>query len=215
MIDSKELAILRRNYSKQVLTESSVNQNPFEQFSKWMNEALSAEIIEANAMALATADNNGTPSVRIVLLKGLDERGFVFFTNYESAKAKNLIENPKASLLFFWRELERQVRISGTVEKTSREESEAYFKTRPAASRIGAWASKQSSIIPDREYLENKFEEYKAMYPDDSIPLPPFWGGFRVIPEKIEFWQGRESRLHDRICYLKEDGNWKIVRLSP
>ena len=215
MIDSKEIAKLRRSYSREALTESSVDNDPFEQFSKWLNEAINSEIIDANAMAIATADKKGIPSVRIVLLKGLDEKSFIFFTNYESAKAKDLDENPNASLLFFWKELERQVRISGTVEKTSREESEAYFISRPLESKLGAWASKQSSIIAGREILENKFEDIKALYADKNIPLPPFWGGFKLIPNRIEFWQGRESRLHDRICYLKEEEKWKIVRLSP
>ena len=166
-------------------------------------------------MALATSDKDAMPSVRTVLLKGFDERGFVFYTNYESDKAKDLISNPKASLLFLWKEIERQVRISGTVEKTSKEESEEYFKTRPYESRLGAWASKQSSIISGRDVLENKFEDYKSLYPDNNVPLPPFWGGFRVIPDRIEFWQGRENRLHDRICYIKKEGTWEIERLSP
>jgi len=165
-------------------------------------------------MSIATATPDGKPSVRTVLLKEFDENGFIFFTNYESNKGKNLEANPYAELLFYWMNFERQVRIFGKVEKTSRELSEEYFKSRPLKSRIGAWASKQSSVIPSREYLENQFVEFEKKY-TDKIPLPPYWGGFRVIPERFEFWQGRESRLHDRICYLKKDDKWEIVRLSP
>ncbi len=150
----------------------------------------------------------------LCLLKGFDENGFLFFTNYKSRKGKELIENPAAELLFYWRDLPRQVRISGKVEKVSREESEDYFRTRPLKSRIGAWASKQSEVIPDREYLEKQFKEFAKKYKED-VPLPPIWGGFRLIPERFEFWQGRENRLHDRICYIKKNNKWKIVRLAP
>jgi pyridoxamine 5'-phosphate oxidase len=172
-------------------------------------------VTEPTAMILSTANKKGVPSARTVLLKEYDERGFVFHTNYESRKAQDLEENPNAELLFLWKEIERQIRISGTAEKTSRQESEEYFKTRPYESRIGAWASKQSSIIPDRDFLEKKFEEIKSKYEGKEIPLPPFWGGFRILPHTFEFWHGRENRLHDRIYYKNKNGIWEIVRLSP
>ena len=183
--------------------------------SLWLDEAISSNLIDPNAMILATANKNRIPSARTVLLKGFDEKGFVFFTNYESAKTKELEENSFASLLFLWLELERQVRITGKTEKVSREESEKYFLTRPQESQLGAWASKQSEVIPNRKILENQFEEIKKRFENKEIPLPPFWGGYKVIPERIEFWQGRESRLHDRICYSSEKGKWKIERLLP
>jgi pyridoxamine 5'-phosphate oxidase len=195
------------------LTKSTVDKNPFKQFEAWYGEVLNSDIKEPTAVTLVTSSKDGTPSARTVLLKGFDEDGFVFFTNYESRKGKNLIENPVGELLFYWMDLQRQVRISGRVEKTSREESKEYFKTRPIKSRIGAWASKQSSIIPNREHLEKQFAEFEKKFVDD-VPLPPHWGGFRLIPEQFEFWQGRESRLHDRICYNKKDGGWEIVRLA-
>ena len=196
------------------LTKSTVDKNPFKQFEAWYGKVLNSDIKEPTAVTLATSSKDGTPSARTVLLKGFDENSFFFFTNYESRKGENLIENPVGELLFYWMDLQRQVRISGRVEKTSREESEEYFKTRPLKSRIGAWASKQSNVIPDREHLEKQFAEFEKKFGDD-IPLPPHWGGFRLIPEQFEFWQGRESRLHDRICYKKKDGGWEIVRLAP
>jgi pyridoxamine 5'-phosphate oxidase len=170
---------------------------------------------EPNAMILATASAEGIPSLRTVLLKKYNKDGFIFYTNYESNKAKDLLGNPNAEILFLWLELERQVRISGPAEKISSDDSEEYFQSRPTNSQIGAWASKQSSIIPDREYLEEKFKEVAAKYKGGNIPLPPFWGGFILKPVKFEFWQGRESRLHDRICYTKKSEEWEIVRLSP
>ncbi len=171
-------------------------------------------MIEPNAMVLATSDENNQPSARVVLLKDYKEGKFIFYTNYESKKAHDLSINPKASLLFFWRELGRQIRITGTVSKISREESEEYFVTRPYESQIGAWASKQSSVISDRTFLEKKFEKMKERYPGE-VPLPPFWGGYKLLPDKFEFWQGRGSRLHDRISYIKNDKKWDIIRLSP
>jgi pyridoxamine 5'-phosphate oxidase len=180
-----------------------------------MNEALNSDLYEPTAMTLATVNQRGITSVRAVLLKGFDERGFVFFTNYDSAKAKDLEKNPNASLLFFWAELERQIRIVGEVKKVSMEESEEYFSSRPRESQLGAWASKQSKVIASREILENKFEEIKKKYENKPVPLPPYWGGFRVIPNKFEFWQGRENRLHDRIRYRLIKRKWKIERLSP
>jgi pyridoxamine 5'-phosphate oxidase len=196
------------------LTKLTVDKNPFKQFAEWYDVILKSGLKEPTAMTLATASRQGIPSARTVLLKGYDESGFIFFTNYESSKGKNLIENPAAELLFYWQEPVRQVRVSGKVEKTSREESENYFRTRPYESQVGAWASNQSEIIPDREFLEKKFAEFKEKFGRD-VPLPPFWGGFRLIPEQFEFWQGRKNRLHDRICYRKKNGEWEIVRLAP
>ena len=211
----KRLLSLRKEYSKDQLTEESVNSNPFLQFKFWFEQVIKSKIDEPNAMILATSDKNGSPSARTVLLKGFDDRGFTFFTNYKSRKGRELILNPRASLLFFWKELERQVRIEGLVEKLSREDSEAYFKLRPFESRIAAVASQQSEVIPDRKYLEDKFEIVKKEY-EGKNPLMPFdWGGFLVIPFKFEFWQGRENRLHDRIYFEKAGNEWKISRLSP
>ncbi len=204
----------QRRINLQPLTKSSVDKNPYKQFEKWYGEILKSDIKEPTAMTLATATKDGVPSARTVLLKEYSENGFIFFTNYESKKGREMIENPKAELLFFWMNFERQVRISGRIEKTNKEISEEYFKTRPLKSRIGAWASKQSSEIPDRKYLEEQFNEFEKKYKEE-IPLPPNWGGFRLIPERFEFWQGRESRLHDRICYKKKNDTWEIVRLSP
>ena len=198
----------------ELLKKSDVDKNPFNQFRSWYDEILRSSVKEPSAMTLATSSKNGIPSARTVLLKGFDENGFLFFTNYESNKGKNLIENPFAELLFYWMDLQRQVRISGKVEKTSREVSEIYFNSRPLKSRIGAWASKQSKEIPNREFLEKQFDEFAEKFKVD-VPLPPKWGGFRLIPERFEFWQGRESRLHDRICYKKKKDDWEIVRLAP
>jgi len=215
MINNNDISKIRRSYSLKELSENLVSANPIAQFSTWMDEAISSNLIEPNAMILSTANKKGIPSARTVLLKGFDEKGFVFFTNYESAKAKDLEENAFASLLFLWLELERQVRITGKAEKVSREESEKYFISRPRDSQLGAWASKQSKVIPNRKILESQFEEMKKRFENQAIDLPPFWGGYIVIPQRIEFWQGRESRLHDRICYTLAEGRWKIERLSP
>lgn len=215
MINNNDISKLRRSNALKELSEASVSSNPFTQFSVWMNEVVNSNLLDPNAMILVTASKEGFPSARTVLLKGFDERGFVFYTNYESAKAKDLDENPNAALLFLWVELERQVRISGKVEKISQADSEEYFSSRPRESQLGAWASKQSSVIESREVLETKYEEMKKRFESKEIPLPPFWGGYRVIPQRIEFWQGRESRLHDRICYTLDAGKWKIERLSP
>ena len=214
-MNADELSQVRKEYSQHSLNESDVDLNPFAQFNTWFHEALSAELPDPNAMVLATATQDGKPSARVVLLKEYNERGFVFYTNYEGRKSAELIQNPHAALLFFWGELERQVRIEGTVEKTSREESEEYFKTRPVDSRLGAWASHQSSVIPGRSDLEQKVTDLKRLYAGQEIPLPPYWGGFRVNPDAFEFWQGRASRLHDRIRYVLAGGVWSIERLSP
>lgn len=213
-MNKADLASLRRDYSGKELSQSSVDADPYTQFSVWLDEALHSEIIDANAMTLATVDNECRPSARIVLLKGYDERGFVFFTNYESQKARDLATNPKAALSFFWPPIHRQVMIYGVAEKTSQKESENYFKTRPFDSKIGAWASQQSSVIASRSILEEKFLELQSQHGED-VPLPQFWGGFRIVPDRFEFWQGRASRLHDRILYRLTDGIWTIERLSP
>ena len=215
MMENTEFSKIRREYSLTELNESSVSNNPFDQFSKWMDEALKSNLVDASAMILATADKNAVPSLRVVLLKGIDSEGFVFYTNYESRKGKELLENPNASLLFFWKELERQIRIEGKVEKISQKESEEYFHSRPYESQLAAWASNQSTKIPDRKYLEKKYEEIKAKYDGKEIPLPPFWGGLKLVPNYFEFWQGRENRLHDRICYTKERSIWNKERLAP
>ena len=209
-----DLAGLRRDYSGKELTKSVVDPDPIVQFSTWLDEALNSEITDANAMIVSTVDADCRPSSRVVLLKGLDDRGFVFFTNYKSRKGADLDNDPNISLTFFWPQLQRQVHISGSAEKTSQRESETYFKSRPLDSQIGAWASHQSSVIESRAALETRFREIRERFGDD-VPLPPFWGGYRVIPMQIEFWQGRASRLHDRIVYKRENGTWTIERLSP
>jgi len=210
-----DLARVRKEYSRHALSETDVDLNPFVQFDRWLDEVLTSLLPEPNAMALATATGEGKPSVRMVLLKGYDDRGFVFFTNYEGRKSSELLKNPNAALLFYWSELERQVRIEGTVEKTSRQESEEYFNTRPLESRLGAWASRQSEVIPGRSDLERKVSDLKESYANREVPVPPFWGGFRLQPQVFEFWQGRENRLHDRIRYSLQGGVWVIERLSP
>lgn len=210
------LAHLRREYTQAGLTEDQLHPDPLQQFQKWFADAQRAEIAEPNAMVLATVDASGQPSTRVVLLKNLDARGFSFFTNYESRKGRELTANPKASLLFPWIQLERQVEVSGRVSRLSREESEAYFKLRPRGSRLSTWASRQSQVIPGRAELEARFHEIELRYPDENVPLPPSWGGFVLAPNEIEFWQGRQSRLHDRLRYQRHpDGTWKIQRLSP
>ena len=212
----KTIADLRQDYTLQGLSETDVNSNPFVQFKEWFDQALNADILEPNAMMVATTTTQGKPSARMVLLKDFDERGFVFYTNYNSQKAQELAENPQAALVFWWAELQRQVRICGWVEKVSDEESDKYFYSRPFSSRLGAWASNQSEVIENREVLEQQLEDLQQDYYNKDVPRPPHWGGIRVIPAEIEFWQGRSSRLHDRLIYRKiEYGSWKIERLSP
>lgn len=210
------IADLRQNYTLAGLAEADLNSNPIEQFNLWFQQALDADLIEPNAMTLATATPKGKPTARIVLLKGVSDRGFVFYTNYESQKGQQLIANPYAALVFLWDKLERQVRIEGKVEQLSSSESAVYFHSRPKASQIGAWASDQSQVIANREVLEKKLASLEEQYQGQEIPLPQHWGGFRVVPNRIEFWQGRPSRLHDRLVYnLEADGNWSISRLAP
>ena len=208
------IAQLRKNYTFGQLSETEVPPNPLSLFQVWFDQAVKAECPEPNSMTLATADTAGNPSARIVLLKGADEAGFTFFTNYESQKGKDLAARPHAALLFHWHELERQVRIKGMVERVSPAESDEYFHSRPAASRIGAWASPQSSEIPNREFLEEAEKRFAADF-GDKPPRPEHWGGYRLHPTEIEFWQGRPSRLHDRIHYQLEGSSWRIARLAP
>ena len=213
---SINIAAIRRDYSHKSLSENDVDANAISQFGKWWDEAVNSKIDEVNAMTLATASIDALPSARIVLLKEFNERGFVFFTNYESYKAQQLAENPKACLVFFWKELERQVRITGLIEKITTKQSDDYFQSRPESSRIGAWASPQSRVIEGRQWLDEKFNELVKEMEGTSIARPPHWGGYIVKPVVIEFWQGRPSRLHDRIQYtLEENGEWKIERLAP
>lgn len=210
------IANIRKDYSSQNLLETDVERNPIDQFQKWWDEAIKSEIDEVNAMTLATASSDGMPSARIMLLKGFDKNGFVFFTNYKSYKAMHLEENPKACLVFFWKELERQVRITGLVKRISEKECDEYFYSRPVGSQVGAWASNQSQVIESREWLQNRVHQLNEEFKQKELKRPPHWGGYVVTPVIIEFWQGRPSRLHDRIQYtLTEDSNWKIERLSP
>ena len=212
---SQQISQLRRDYVSQPFDESHVVSDPFGQFRHWFEEALKAEQPDVEAMTLSTSAGNGRISGRIVLLKGFDASGFVFFSNYESRKSRELMENPQAALTFYWHTLNRQVRIEGQIEKASRQESEEYFRTRPRGSQIGAWASPQSEEILQREVLDQRVAEIEAQFADGEIPCPPFWGGWRLKPDHIEFWQGRESRLHDRIVYHKQGEAWRILRLAP
>jgi pyridoxamine 5'-phosphate oxidase len=214
-MENERLAALRRDYSSEELSETAVDGDPFAQFSKWLDEAFASGEIDANAMTVSTVDTAGQPSSRVVLLKGVDDGGFVFFTNLESNKAVDLAHNEKIFLHFFWPGLHRQVGISGIASKTSREEAEEYFATRPRESQAGAWASHQSGVLEGRNELEANFAAICERFGDRAIPCPPFWGGYRVTPNTFEFWQGRANRLHDRIYYERLENGWKISRLSP
>ena len=209
------IADIRREYALARLDEKSVSHDPMVEFARWFAEAQDARVEEVNAMTLATASSDGAPSARIVLLKAFDASGFVFFTDYRSRKGEELEANPRAALVFFWSELERQVRITGSVTRTSAKESASYFRTRPLGSRLGAWVSHQSLVIPSRTPLETGMREAEARFSGGEVPLPPYWGGYRVAPQAIEFWQGRESRLHDLIRYSRDGERWKVERLSP
>ena len=211
-----DLAELRREYSQAPLLESEVDGDPIRQFDVWFNQAVDAGLTDPNAMTLATATVDGKPSARIVLLKGFDHQGFCFFTNYDSPKAQDLEANPKAALVLPWIELDRQVRVTGCVEKTDKETSQHYFAARPRGSQLAAWVCQQGQVVPDREQLDRLFREFDNKFENQDVPLPQHWGGYRLIPDAIEFWQGRPNRLHDRLIYRKQDdGSWVIQRLAP
>jgi len=212
--DKQYIQNIRREYLKSDLLEENVSKDPFTQFGKWFHEAINEKLTDGNAMTLSTSVDNRVNS-RVVLLKSFDKNGFVFFTNYGSRKSSDMEKNPEVCLLFYWGEFERQIKITGRAQKISREESEEYFQTRPRESQIGAWASKQSSTLENRKILEDQYEKIKKEYEGKDVPAPPFWGGYIVKPDYFEFWQGRPNRLHDRICYKTDNGQWNILRLYP
>ncbi|HCB14764.1 MAG TPA: pyridoxamine 5'-phosphate oxidase [Gammaproteobacteria bacterium] len=213
---SQSLAKLRHEYSLGALTKAEVDSNPIRQFQRWLDEAINAQLPEPNALTLATADRTGRPFARVVLLKDCNADGFAFYTNYRSDKGQQLAENPHAALVFVWLELERQVRVEGMVSKVLPTESENYFRSRPRESRLGALASRQSQVVANRQVLEERYQQLAAQYPDDNIPMPNQWGGYRLKPEMVEFWQGRHGRMHDRLRYrLQKEGEWLLERLEP
>lgn len=214
-MEKRDLGEIRRDYSLRDLSKASVASDPFVQFANWFDEYLASQPHEPSSFVLSTVGIDGAPSSRVVLLKGFDERGFVFFTNYTSRKALDIDHERRVGMTFFWPELERQVHIAGVAEKTPREESESYFASRPAESKLGAWASKQSAELSGRSELEEQFEEARERFIGGDIPCPEFWGGYRIVPSRFEFWQGRRSRLHDRLCFELQEGSWKILRLYP
>ncbi|QIN79866.1 pyridoxamine 5'-phosphate oxidase [Rubrobacter marinus] len=210
-----DLRSLRKEYTRAGLREGDLAPDPMEQFRRWFDDALAASLHEPNAMTVATATPDGRPSARVVLLKGFDERGFVFYTNYEGRKGRELEANPSCALVFYWGELERQVRVEGRASRVPGEESDAYYESRPLGSRLGAWASAQSREVGERATLEERLRELEGEYEGREVTRPPFWGGYRVEPEVVEFWQGRENRLHDRLAYRRASGGWEVVRLQP
>lgn len=215
MTNSRKIQDIRRNYKQKSFGVEDAELNPLDQFTVWFDEMTGSRLTEPTAFVLATADKSGKPSARALLLKGFDERGFLFYTNYESRKGNELEENNRAAMLFFWPELERQIRIEGFTEKLTKEESEKYFRTRPFKSKLGAWASDQSTVIKGRITIVMKFIKYMLKFHSGDIPIPPYWGGYILKPGNFEFWQGRANRLHDRVCYRKENDTWIIERLSP
>lgn len=210
-----KLAAMREDYRLNGLSEGDVTSDPIQQFQRWFDDAVEGGVYEPNGMTLATTDASGQPTARIVLLKMIDQRGLAFFTNFESRKGQHLEANPKAALTFWWGPLERQVRFEGRISKVSDEESDSYYQSRPAGSRLGAWASPQSQVVENREFLEKAERDYASKFTDGDIPRPPHWGGYRLAPYRVEFWQGRSNRLHDRLCYRQEDGAWQLERLAP
>jgi len=210
-----DISTMRKEYTQAGLHREDLRDNPFEQFDVWFKQALNADLLEPNAFDLATVGDDMQPRSRIVLLKYFDKEGFVFFTNYESIKGRQIEQNPKAAMLFPWLSLERQVKIEGSVGKLNKKDSLKYFLSRPKGSQLGAWVSKQSSVISTRKLLEQKMDEVKRRYKEGKVPIPDFWGGYKIYPHRFEFWQGRQNRLHDRFCYRKEGKNWEIERLSP